>query len=419
MGKVAASPDGPLRVLHVVGGPLGGGAARGAHILSRALSKLGLSSHILCADPHLDPNQEGVSSVASGFMGRTSTVFRSKLERLPVRALQSGTGSLFSMGMSGINLTDHPAYAAADIVHLHWINGGMLAIKEIGRIDKPCVWTMRDMWPFTGGCHYALDCNRYTEGCGNCPQLKSRHSSDLSDRIFRRKQAAFCDDVTYVGISEWVTDCAKASQLLTGQDIRKVINCIDTSAFRPMEKTDARKRLGLSNSKPIVLHGALSRDDTYKGYPLFQEAQKILDRQDIYFCAFGSSKDNSGADRDFGVISDDEKMREIYAAADLLVFPSIQEAFGKVPAEAMACGTPAVVFDATGPGEIVDHKVTGFAAKPFQPEDLAAGISWMLEDPERLKSIGKAASLDAARRFDPLTSAKRYSEIYREMVAQR
>lgn len=414
----ASSDIADIRVLHVVGGRLAGGAARGARILSDELRRQGVNSTILCADPAIDAQEEGHYSVASGLWRRARHVARSMGEKRPGRRVGDGS-ALFSPGRHGCDLTKHPAYEAADLIHLHWINGGMLSVEGIGRIQKPMVWTLRDMWPFTGGCHYALDCTGYTRSCGACPQLGSNAADDLSADVLQRKNASFSSDTTYVGISPWITEAAASSSLLSGRDIRTILNCIDTSAFYPTPREEARARLGLPQTGRIVLSGALFHKDRYKGHDLLRQAKEMLSHSDFRNASFGALQQDEDIDFDFGTVTDDRKLRDIYAASDVLVFPSIQEAFGKVAAEAMACGVPVVAFDATGPKDIVTHKTTGYAARPFEAADLAAGVKWCLEDPARHRELSENAAKDARARFAPEIAAQAYMDLYREKLSGR
>jgi glycosyltransferase involved in cell wall biosynthesis len=195
------------------------------------------------------------------------------------------------------------------------------------------------------------------------------------------------------------------------------MNCVDIGRFAPLDKTAARKRLGLPRDRLILLHGAMNLSDDYKGGAVLERAKSHLSKK-IYICDFGNKASDNAlrSDRSFGYIGDDEVLRTLYCAADVLVFPSIQEAFGKVAAEALSCGTPAVVFDGTGPAEIVQHKVTGYVAAPFDPADLANGVHWLLADGHRLVEISRNASAYARRRFNPVTAARQYLELYREKV---
>lgn len=405
-----------MRVLHILGGRLNEGAARGTLYLHNALRNLGVDSRLICPDPNAAG--EGIISLAGPGLPSLMAKFRSKVESLPSRLYPGRRRGIFSPGISGVDWSTQDAYRAADIVHLHWVNRGMLSISGLARLDKPCVWTLRDMWPFTGGCHYSLDCRKYQVMCGACPALGSRHEHDLSRWVFQRKKKYYSRHIGIVGISSWVSDCARSSELLRGNDVRTILNCVDTDQFRPMDKIKARELLSLPKDRSIMLHGALCLDDHYKGGHLLEEAKKFLSNEDFYMCSFGRNdgKREVRRDRTFGYIEDDDLLRALYCAADVLVFPSVQEAFGKVAAESLACGTPVVVFDATGPKDIVQHKRTGYTAVPFDPVDLANGVRWLLEDRQRLVQIGINAAHDALDRFSPAAAAKQYCELYEEKL---
>lgn len=405
-----------MRILHLVGGRLNGGAARGALYLHTALLSLGVDSNLVCTDP--DAEGDGIISLAGSTYGWLASRLRSQSELWPSRLYPSRRDGMFSPGLSGMHWQSRDEYQAADIVHLHWVNGGMLSISGFAEIDKPCIWTMRDMWAFTGGCHYARGCQKYLTVCGACPALGSYHEHDLSRWVFRKKAKYYPRHITMVGISSWISERARSSPLLRGNDIRTIMNCIDTSRFVPIHKAAARERLNLPRDRPIVLHGNISHH--YKGGSLLEQAKSCLSKQ-IYICDFGNkpSADGVRSDRSFGIIDDDDLLRTLYSAADALVFPSTQEAFGKVAAEALSCGTPAVVFDDTGAAEIVRHKVTGYLAAPFDPDDLANGVQWLLSDRSRLIEIAHNASEDARQRFSPMTAARGYLDLYREKLGSR
>ena len=417
---MSLAADGRLRVLHIVGGAISGGAARGALNVSTALRGLGVDSRVVCSDPTRQDLPEGVTSVAADLPGRAMAFARAKIESLPIYAFPKRRSGIFSIGLSGIDWTKRPEYQEADIIHLHWVNRGMLSIAGLAKLEKPVVWTMRDMWPFTGGCHYALECDRFQTGCGSCPFLGHARENDLSAWVIRRKEAYFLNDTTYVGVSDWLANCARKSKILAGRDIRSITNSINPSFFEREPKEQARQMLGLPPDRPILVYGAISLDDAYKGAALLEQAKPKIDVPKLFTCSFGREATSGGikADKAFGLISDDTKMRMLFAAADVLAFPSTQDASPKVPAEAIASGTPTVVFDATGPGEIVRHKQTGYAALPYDVDDFAAGIRWLFEDAARLQTISEAAAADARARFDPAIGARRYLELYNEKLGR-
>jgi len=118
-----------------------------------------------------------------------------------------------------------------------------------------------------------------------------------------------------------------------------------------------------------------------------------------------------------GYLDSTEDLRAAYSAADVFVAPSRMDAFGKTLVEAMLCGTPVVCFDAGGPKDIVEHRVTGYLAEPFSPEDLARGIRWVLEQSPGVQAdMCRNAQSQARERFDSRVIAEQYLELYRDIM---
>jgi glycosyltransferase involved in cell wall biosynthesis len=224
-----------------------------------------------------------------------------------------------------------------------------------------------------------------------------------------------------VGISNWLSSCAGDSHLFHGFQIETIANNIDTDRFFPVGTKSARRILGLPEGKRVILTGAQHVGVPYKGFDLFVEATRGLSREDVHLLLVGKlSVDDLSLLRQshtsLGFLSDDVSLRLAYSAADVFVAPSRMEAFGKTLVEAMACGTPVVCFDATGPGDIVKHEVTGYKARPFAAEDLRCGIQWVLEQDfaahERLRKDARERALAL---FDSQIIAQQYAELYRRL----
>ena len=220
------------------------------------------------------------------------------------------------------------------------------------------------------------------------------------------------------------------STLLPERPIEVIPNGIDVGCFTPTPREEARAAWDLPPNKRYILFGALGAltDKRRKGYNHFVEATRILARScwttRAEVLVFGDTAPEMERDialpaRFFGHINDDRRLAQLYTAADVMVAPSLQEAFGKTVAEAMACGTPVVAFDGTGPADIVLHQQTGYLASPFDAHDLARGVEWCLATPERSSSLGEAARQRAEAQFDIGAVAGRYADLYRRVVAQR
>jgi glycosyltransferase involved in cell wall biosynthesis len=409
-----------LKVLHIVGGDLSDGAARGAYWLHQGLRKIGVDSKILVQ--WTDVKNKNVISLTNNKMTRLKQIILSNLDQSPAWLYKNRNRVIFSTGIFGNNIDKTREYQEADIIHLHWICGGMLSIPQIGKIQKPVVWTMRDMWPMTGGCHYAMDCKRYETGCGSCKQLNSQGKYDLSYFVLKKKRASFAKNIKMVGISHWLSDCAKRSFLFKDFDIRTIHNNVNTNDFFPIEKNIARDILALPDNKKIILAGAQNLKDFYKGFDKYLEAINVLNKKgNKLLLFFGNFDENlikqSGVEyKSLDFLHDTVSLRLAYSASDVFVAPSLMDAFGKTLAESMACGTPVVCFNATGPKDIVDHKINGYKVSPYIAEDLAAGIDWVLSDDKRHKDLCIKAREKAVACFDIEKTARQYAELYREVL---
>ncbi|MCK9401459.1 MAG: glycosyltransferase family 4 protein [Bacteroidales bacterium] len=312
-----------------------------------------------------------------------------------------------------------------DIIHLNWITGGFVRLESLAEINVPIVWTLHDMWAFTGGCHYAEECTRYEKACGACPILISSKERDLSRWIFNRKIETYrkIRNLTIITPSHWLAGCVRRSPLLGGFPVEIIPNSLDTGVFFPENKALSRNYFGFAANRKIILFGALdATKNRLKGFIELSEAlQLIPDKKNIELAVFGSAKRETTSlpgfnARYFGHIADDGKLRKLYSAADVMVVPSIQEVFGQTATEAMACGTPVVAFGATGLLDIVEHKVNGYLAEPFKPEDLAAGILWCLENRERNRQLSSAAVETVKNKFDMKKNVQRFISLYERLT---
>jgi glycosyltransferase involved in cell wall biosynthesis len=397
-----------------------GGAANGAYHLYKSLRGVGIDSEMLVQfKSGTDPTVKGpANKIAEKINWAHFHLDRSFLDFYPKRS----KAALFSPGIVGhsgivsaINNSD------ADIVHLHWVAGGMLSAKDIGQIRKPVVWTLHDMWPFTGGCHYSGNCIKYKEfpGCGKCPQLHSDNEWDISARGMEYKINSFkkLKSITFVALSDWIKDCTHSGRLPENIDVVKLPALLDTKAFSPMDKQEARSRLDLPQDKKIIIFGGNGMvQDSRKGFSYLDAALRLIITKNTRKLVFGSDNFISTFGcYCLGQLKDDAALRVAYSAADVCVMPSVQEVLGFVAVESMASGTPAVVFDMGGQADIVDHKTNGFKAWYKNPTSLAEGIDWVLNypDPETLRQNARDAMV---RKYDSVMAAGKYKELYKKIL---
>lgn len=359
--------------------------------------------------------------------GRLINPLRPALDLLPILAYPKRTKATFYPGWLPDRSRKRIKDIAPDLVHLHWITGGFVNVGALRRYRLPLIWTLHDMWAFTGGCHYDDGCGRFLSGCGSCPVLGSKSRYDLSSFVFRRKAGAYRDlPLTIVTPSRWLGGLASSSPLLGGFPLSVIPNAIDTDCFRPLAKDAARNLLGLPDGRKLILFGAAyGGDEPRKGFVHLQTAFRLLAEgggaSQFTAVIFGASTTreapNSGVECiHAGNLKDDVSLAALYAAADVFVAPSIQENLSNTVMEALACGTPCIAFDIGGMPDMIEHRRNGYLARPFDAADLAEGIRWILEDDQRRKELSARARQKVLDEFAMPVVARRHLELYRRIL---
>lgn len=421
-----------MRVLIVNTSEKTGGAAVAANRLAEALNNNGVKAKMLVRDKETD----NITVAGTGHKLRSRFSFLWERWCIYVR-MHFSRKHLFSVDIAnaGIDITSLREFKEADLIHLSWINQGLLSLKGIRKIlesGKPVVWTMHDFWPATSICHYPRKCRLYkTGGCHNCPYLPGGGSAnDLSSKIWRRKMRVWSNrNIIFVTCSKWLASAVKGSGLLTGKQLVSIPNPIDTREFKPCDKTEVRQRLGLPTGKKLLLFVSQRITDKRKGIDYLVEACNILVNKhpDIkttheIVILGGHSADYS--DRfplkvnSLGYVSDTPKIIDIYNAADLFVLPSLEDNLPNTIMEAMACGTPCVGFNVGGIPEMIDHRVNGYVAAYRNAEDLAEGIHWVSREADAGELKDKAVR-KVALSFSQQSVALRYIEVYNQALAYR
>jgi glycosyltransferase involved in cell wall biosynthesis len=414
-----------MKVVHLSTTDIIGGASRGAYWLHRALREIGVESLMLVDRKASD--DDSVVEVAGGAR-RILRAARARLDDLPLTRYRKTADSYWSVGWVPHRVERDVAALAPDVVHLHWINNGYVPIDALPRLGRPLVWTLRDMWAFTGGCHYTAGCERYRSGCGACPQLNSDRTVDLSTRVFEAKTRRWQElDLFLVPISRWLAERARSSPLFAETPMEVIPNGVDIARFSPRDRAQAKERFGVKPENPLIVFGAVNPTaDARKGFEPFREAVARLGgdgwssrAEVIVFGAEGPPPSDAPPMRFIGRLDNDDTLATLYSAADVTVAPSKQEAFGKTLIESFACATPVVAFRSGGPVDIVDHRHNGFLAEPFDSGALAEGIAWCLEAPERASQLGRHGRAKAETAYDIHVVAARYRDLYRRILNGR
>ncbi len=416
-----------MRVLLINTSERIGGAAVAASRLMEALKAQGINAKLLVR------NKQTRQSTVIALKGNWQLVWKFVWERIVIwSANRFSRRNIFAVDIAntGTDITSLPEFQQADIIHLHWINQGMLSLKNIRKIldsGKPVVWTMHDMWPCTGICHYAQQCEHYTEECHNCPFIHggSKHR-DLSYRTFHRKKALYKGSrLHFVTCSQWLGGQARKSALLEGLPVSCIPNPINTNLFRPHDKQGARQRCNLPQDMKLVLFGSVKITDKRKGIDYMVKACHLLAGQHpeltdrLGVVTFGKNSEQLAGMLPFKVfpldfVSNEHQLVDIYNAVDISATPSLEENLPNTIMEAMACGTPCVGFNTGGIPEMIDHLHNGYVAQHKSAEDFANGIYWILNEPD-YDSLCEQAARKAVTHYAEQVVARKFIDLYNKL----
>jgi glycosyltransferase involved in cell wall biosynthesis len=316
---------------------------------------------------------------------------------------------------------------AGDILHLHWI-AEFIDYEEFFEHFPgvlPLVWTLHDMNPFTGGCHYAGECRKFGEECGCCPQLGSGKWNDLSRAIWKRKREAYghIDGKRFCVVtpSQWLADEAKRSALLGGFRIEVIPYGVDTNCFRPQERAMARARLGIAAEATVVLFVAQSLGNSYKGMPVLMEALQRAERiPNLLVVAVGGGGLPAGFPVEcvsLGEMNEEKELALAYSASDLFVLPSLQDNFPNTALEAMACGVPVVGTRVGGIPEIVRDGCTGRLVEQGDAAALAGAIEELLTNAEWRAEMAGNCRRVALEEYTLEMQTRRYVGVYESLLS--
>lgn len=419
-----------MKVLHVSSSDSGGGAGRAAYRIHQAVKEAGGSSFMRVIKKE-SSDAEVNDWVPKPWSKQLEYYFYRRWLFKQKNKWSSEIKDLHTFGRFGVGLVEELNDSDADIIHLHWVSE-MLSIPEIGKIKKPIVWTMHDMWPFCGSEHYAPDETeaRFRVGYTTSNRPNGEKGRDLSRITWEAKRKAWAGQSFHiVSTSKWMDGCVHSSYLFRhslGEIIPLPINSV--FPWKPESKEIARVALNLPMDKKLVLMGADgSVLHPRKGGDLLLEAIGHLTKgnlSEIELVIFGKSFPKDFEIYSFpihylGSIKDDRLLALAYSAADVLVTPSRQEAFGLTAQEALACGTPVVAFDVGGLSDLLVHKENGWLASPYDPSDLAKGIHWILEDSTRCKELSKRARMRIEENYSPEVIGKKYLQMYERILGNR
>ena len=415
-----------MRVLLVNTSEKTGGAAVAANRLMEALNNNGVKAKLLVRDKITD----NITVV-----GLKQSIWRQLpflWERFVVFLhTHLSKHHLFDIDIAnaGIDITRMREFQEADIIHLHWINQGMLSLKNIRKIldsNKAVVWTMHDIWPASSICHYSRGCNYFKSHCHHCQLLPGGgFDNDLSSKVWEAKKRILTDrNIQFVACSRWLEGEAKRSALLVGQNVTNIPNPIDTRVFTVNDKRESRMTAGLPLDKRIILFVSQKVTDKRKGIEYFIDAiDKLVAKNpqmkdDTAIAILGGHAEDVAEQLPLptfpiGYINDERKIVAVYNSADVFVLPSLEDNLPNTIMEAMACGLPVVAADNRGHRALIKNGRDGFLVPAGDSHEMAQKISALLDDKKLFSEISSNAAEDV-KKFSKENVGRQMISIYKD-----
>lgn len=326
---------------------------------------------------------------------------------------------LESYGDVSAGIVDEINAHQAPLIHLHWISN-LLSIDDIGRINKPIIWTLHDMWPFSGSEHYTHDDAFFYQ------HPSQVHPNDnRSIQTFKQKYKSWQNQkFTLVSPSHWLAEYAKRSILFSNSNIYVIPYPVDYIFWSPQNSLQLNGKLKFNpNKKQILFIGPNLIDDERKGWDLLKDVLSIFYQNSkiefelvvvghtgelLYDCPYTIHS--------LGEIADDNILVNLFSSVDLLVVPSKSEAFSQVTLEAQSCGLPVVGFNIGGIPDIVIHKKTGWISVAFDLVDFSEGIEWILSVEGRSEKLGLEGRANVIEKFSSERVSQQYYDLYQQII---
>lgn len=416
-----------MRILHLITSDNNGGASRAAFRLHKGLLKCGVNSEMFVLNK--STNYDSVikyrfpSGIGKVLYRINKTLIANDFKRYA--STRPSDLEVFSDDRSALKTGFLKQLPDADIYNLHWISGFVDISDFFSGIKKPVVWTMHDMFPFTGGCHYSNGCEKYLNMCNQCPQLGSTSIRDLSYDIWRRKSktlSSFNNKLSIRADSYWLASEAKRSSLFRNLDIDTAHYGIETDQFFSRDKLSCRRALNIPEKSKVIVFGAPAIDNPRKGFKELYKSLKILNQTfpDLFLLSFGGgniSPEFNITGSNMGHVSDNNLLAVIYTCGDVFVIPSLQEAFGQTALEAMSCGIPVAGFNTGGIPDMIEDGITGYMAENGNVEDLADAIKCILTLSEtEYQRMALNCREKVMNGFTIAHQAEKYLKVYRKLL---
>lgn len=411
-----------MKIIHVSASDVNGGAARAAYRIHKSLGCVGVQSEMWVNN--YDSGDWTVTGPSNNLQ-KGFNILRPQLVKPLLKLFSTENPILHSLSILPSSLLRRINSSNADIVHLHWVQSEMLSISDISKINKPLIWTLHDMWSFSGAEHVAYD-DRWRDGYNIHNRPKNESGIDLNRWTWLRKKKHWQTPMQIVCPSNWLAECVKSSALMHNWPVKVIPNTLDFFTWKPIDKQFARDLLGLPKGVKLLSFGSFKENDSkHKGFDLLEEAlltlAKRVDSNSLELIIFGQHAPKSPPSLGFkvhyiGHVRDDLSLRAIYSSSDAFVLPSRIDNFPNTAIEAFACGAPVIAFDTCGLKDLVSHKVNGYLAKSFDTRDLAFGIYDVVFSKEGVLSSEDIRS-HAEIQYSYSVISEKYKDLYHHILS--
>lgn len=345
------------------------------------------------------------------------------------RSRSSVSNTLFSPEYPGLNANVLDKLRNYDIINLHWVSH-YLSVANIGqllKLRKPIIWTFHDQNPYTGGCHFTAGCENFMLDCDHCVQLED-HTWKFPVALLKLKKELWNSYIIIAAPSKWMITEAKKSPLFRDNDSYVIPSSVDTDIFKPIDRMQARQKLGLPGNAFVILFSGASIHEKRKGYDNFKNAVSMLKLKiegdmpgrQVQILMTGESKTRAQFDeipvQYTGYINNDRSMAEIYSSSDLFALPSLEDNYPNVLLESLACGTPAVAFGSGGIPDIIEHNSNGLLVACGDDEAFAGALYYLYKNPDIIKAMSEKARLNILSRNTISTHAVDYYELFSKLT---
>lgn len=417
-----------MKISHVSYHDISGGAALAAYRLHAGLNSIGLcSTMVVRKKTSLDETVLTIAADQPEDIEHAEVVRQTYLaEAAGLPVFSQGGFVLFHTERSPVGRALDRQLAGYDVVNLHWVRAVLdwQTFFPSRPSSQVVVWTLHDMHPFTGGCHYGAGCGGYTAACGACPVLESGEAEDLSTQVQRRKISALRlftgRRLHIVSPSRWLADQAAASTVFQGLPITVIPYSLDTTLFRPRDRAAKRKALGIGAQTRVIFFVAHSVTDVRKGLDVIDDALcRLGPREDVLVLIAGEGHfgfRSAWPTRHLGPIASADDLAELYSAADLTVVPSREDNLPNTVLESLACGTAVLGSRIGGIPDMISEGDNGLLAPVADGEAWAAALGQALTSREELAAMGRRARLRADRDHALDVQPRRYRDLYERLL---